>query len=399
MKIALVHDFLSQNGGAERVLAALHELWPKAPIFVLFHDKKKIPGAGDEDIHESFLARLPFGRTHYQWYLPWMPLATERYNLHDFDVVISSTSAFAKGVLTRPETLHISYCHTPTRYLWTETHTYISDLKYSPIIKIFLPRLIHRLRLWDKMSVDRVDHFIANSQTVRQRIQKYYRRESDVIYPPVATDNFFISDTVEDYFVTGGRLVPYKRMDLVVEAFNRLRWPLKIFGDGPELAALEKRALPNITFVGRISDRDKAKLLSRAKAFIHPQIEDLGITPIESMACGRPVIAYGVGGATETVLPNETGVFFHEQTWECLLDTLINFPELDWDSVRIREHARKFSDTVFKEKMQRYVLDRYEEFQRGFNQCQIPLSSPSTSRLVLHPVQERWQTLKRSSTW
>lgn len=375
MKIALVHDYLSQDGGAERVLDAFHEIWPEAPIFVLFHNKEKIERFRDADVRESFLRFLPGVKGHYQWYLPWMPLATERHNLHEFDVVLSSTSAFAKGVLTRPETLHVSYCHTPTRYLWTDTHEYIADLKYNPLIKALLPRLIHRLRLWDSMSVDRVDHFIANSDTVRARINKYYRRDSDIIYPPVDTENFFLSKPEElgNYFVTGGRLVPYKRFDLVIQVFNRLRIPLKIYGDGPERARLEAMALPNIEFLGRISDADKAKLLSKAQAFIHPQVEDLGITPIESMASGRPVIAYGVGGVTETVIPGVTGLFFHNQTWEALFEVVSSFSAHKWDSKLIREHAQKFGADRFKENMRRYIEDKYEEFKRSLNQCQMPI--------------------------
>ena len=373
MKIALVHDYLAQDGGAEKVLQAFHEIWPEAPIFVLFYDKNKMPRFKDSDIRESFISKLPGGRTHYQWFLPFMPVATERHNLHDFDLVLSSTSAFAKGVLTRPETLHISYCHTPTRYLWTDTHEYIADLKYNAIIKSLLPRLIHRMRIWDKMSVDRVDQFIANSDTVRQRIQKYYRRDSDIIYPPVDTNNFYISDIIGDYFVSGGRLVKYKRFDLIVEVFNRLRLPIKIFGDGPELENLKKIALPNIEFLGRISDRAKADLLSQAKAFIHPQVEDLGITPIESMASGRPVIAYPVGGASETVIPGVTGVFFREQTWESLLDTVLNFDEKAWDSQMIKNHAEKFSSDYFKERLESYVNEKYQEFKQGFSQCRIPI--------------------------
>ncbi len=372
MKIALVHDYLSQDGGAERVLSALHEIWPDAPVFVLFHDKKKIALRG-ATIHESLLARLPYGRTRFQWYLPIMPLATERHNLHDFDVVISSTSAFAKGILTRPETLHISYCHTPTRYLWTDTHEYIADLKYPAVVKAALPPLLHRLRLWDKMSADRVDYFVANSQTVRQRIEKYYRRDSAVIYPPVDVQSFFPADTVGDYFVSGARLVPYKRMDLLVHVFNRLRWPLKIFGDGPALDALRSQALPNIEFLGRISDQEKAKILRHAKAFIHPQVEDFGITPVESMASGRPVIAFAAGGATETIIPGETGLFFYEQTWESLLDTLLHFSHHTWDPARIRAHAERFDRDRFKSAMKRYVDDRYEEFERNLNQCQLAL--------------------------
>jgi glycosyltransferase involved in cell wall biosynthesis len=371
MKIALVHDYLSQDGGAERVLKAFHEIWPEAPIFVLFHDQDKIQDFKEADVRQSFLARMPFGKSHYQWYLPWMPLATERHNLHEFDVVLSSTSAFAKGVLTRPETLHISYCHTPTRYLWTETHEYISDLKYNRLVKALLPRLIHRMRLWDKMSVDRVDYFIANSRTVQQRINKYYRRESDVIYPPVEVGEQRLSSAIGDYFISGGRIVPYKRFDLLIKVFNRLKTPLKIFGTGPELEQLKKIAKPNIQFLGRVNEERKRELLRGAKAFIHPQIEDLGITPIESMACGRPVIAYGVGGVTETVIPGETGVFFHNQTWESLLDAVINFNDWDWDSEKIRARAEQFSADKFKNRVRGYVEERYEEFKRGLNQCEL----------------------------
>lgn len=373
MKVALVHDYLSQDGGAERVLHAFHELWPDAPIFVLFHDKKAITHFKDADIRESFIRFIPFGRKKYQWLLPWMPIATERHNLHDFDVVISSTSAFAKGVLTRPDTLHISYCHTPTRYLWTDTHEYISDLKYNRLVKLLLPPLIHRLRLWDKMSVDRVDHFIANSNTVRQRIQKYYRRESDIIHPPVDTEQFSVSPEIGSYFVTGGRLVPYKRMDLVIQVFNRLQWPLKIFGTGPERIRLQSMAKSNIEFLGRINEEEKAELLSHAKAFIHPQVEDFGITPVETMASGRPVIAYPIGGARESVIPGKTGVFFYEQRWESLLDTMLNFEANGWDSAAIRDHAKRFSADRFKLRMKRYVEDRYEEFKRGLNQCQLDI--------------------------
>ena len=373
MKVALVHDFLSQDGGAERLLKALHELWPEAPIFVLFHDRERYAELSEADVRESFIRFLPFGRRHYKWYLPWMPLATERHNLHDFDVVISSSSAFAKGVLTRPDTLHISYCHTPTRYLWTDTHEYIEDLRYSRLIKAFLPKLIHRLRLWDKMSADRVDHFIANSQTVRHRISKYYRRESSVIYPPVDTHLYSVSGDIQDYFVSGGRLVPYKRFDLLVQVFNRLKTPLKIFGTGPERNRLQGVAKSNIEFLGKITDDEKVKLLRHARAFIHPQVEDLGITPIESMAAGRPVIAYGVGGVTETVIPGETGVFFKEQSWESILDTVLNFDHTVWDQEKIHNWAQRFGANNFKRRLRQFVEQRYEEFRQDLDQCRIEI--------------------------
>lgn len=371
MKIALVHDYLSQDGGAERVLRAFHELWPEAPIFVLFEQKGKVAGFDQAIIRESFLARLPFGRTKYQWYLPLMPLAVEKYQLNEFDVVLSSTSAFAKGVLTRSDALHISYCHTPTRYLWTDTYEYIADLAYNRIVKSFLPTLLHRLRLWDKMSVDRVDHFIANSDTVRARIQKYYRRDSDIIYPPVASSQFAAAAPVEDYFLAGGRIVRYKRFDLLVRVFNRLGWKLKIFGDGPALADLRKIAKSNIEFLGRVSDEEKARLMVRTRAFINPQVEDLGITVLEAMAAGRPVIAYGVGGATETVIPNKTGVLFYEQNWQVLYQTLRDFDHQIWDAQVIRAWAQRFDENHFKDLIKQYVADKYSRHKAGQAQCRL----------------------------
>ncbi len=367
MRVALVHDYLAQDGGAERVLKSLHEIWPDAPIFVLFHDKKKIKFFNNKNIHESFLGKLPISDSSYQWYLPWMPLATEQHNLKDFDVVISTSSMFAKGVITSPNTLHISYCHTPPRFLWADNYNYISDLKQNRLIKFLLPHFIHRLRIWDQMSVDRVDNFIANSRTVQQRINKYYRRESEVIYPPVELSSCSLQKT-SDYYAGGGRLVGYKRFDLIVKVFNRLQWPLKIFGDGAEFDTLKKIAKPNIEFLGQITDEEKCKILSGARAFIHPQLEDFGITAVEAMACGRPVIAYNQGGATETIIPNETGIFFHAQTWESLLDALLNFNYENWDSGKIRQHAAKFDAINFKNNIQKYVVDRYEEFKHGFNQ-------------------------------
>lgn len=371
MKIALVHDYLAQDGGAERVLRAFHELWPEAPIFVLFANPGAVEGFADADIRESFIRWLPFGRTKFQWYLPLMPLATERHNLHEFDVVLSSTSAFAKGVLTRPDTVHISYCHTPTRYLWTDTHEYIADLPYNPFVKALLPRLIHRLRMWDQMSVDRVDHFIANSGTVHARIQKYYRRDSDIIYPPVAFEQFSIAEKIGDYFVTGGRLVPYKKFDLLIKVFNRLGWKLKIYGSGPALADLQKMAKPNIEFVGRVTDAEKAVLLRGAKAFLHPQVEDFGITPLEAMACGRPVIAYGVGGATETVIPGKTGVLFHDQSWETVYQVLQEFDAEAWDSQAIRDWAERFSTERFKTRIKQYIDTKYAEHQNVQARCRL----------------------------
>ncbi len=363
MKIALVHDYLAQDGGAERVLLSLHRMWPEAPIFTLFHQKGSVSGFDDADIRESYIARLPWGRKKYQWYLPLMPQAFESFDFTGFDVVISSTSAFAKGIITPPETVHICYCHTPTRYLWTDTQEYIADLKYPKVIKIFLPQLFHKLRVVDQLAAGRVDKFIANSHTVQERILKYYRRESEVVFPPADLSHATIATPIDDYFISGGRLVPYKRFDLIVEAFNRLKHKLIIFGDGPSMAELKNRSKENIVFTGRISEEEKMRLLSRAKAFIHPQLEDLGITPIESMANGRPVIAYGAGGALETVVDGVTGVFFNTQSWNALFEVVEKFDPAAWNPAVIRAHAEKFSTAVFEARMKEIVERVHKEHE------------------------------------
>lgn len=373
MKIALVHDYLAQDGGAERVLRAFHEIWPGAPIFVLFHDKKKIGYFSPDNIRQSFLKNFPFVKSCFQWYLPWMPAATEHHDLNEYDVVLSSSSGFAKGVITSPHTLHISYCHTPPRFLWADSHDYLSELKQGYLIRFLLPSLLHRLRLWDQMSAERVDKFIANSETVRQRIQKYYRRESHVIHPLVNVHLYQPPNQVGDYFVAGGRLVPYKRLDLVVKVFNRLGWPLRIFGTGTELRRLKKMSKPNISFLGKVSEAEKIILLSHAKAFIHPQLEDFGITPIESLAAGRPVIAFSQGGATETISHHHTGVFFPEQTWESLYTTLLKFDQTIWDGQKLHTESLRYHPDKFKQEILKYVCDTYEEFRRGWNQCELKL--------------------------
>lgn len=371
MKIALIHDYLAQDGGAEKVLKSFHEIWPEAPIFVLFHDRKKIADFNQAHIHESWISKMPFVSSHFQWYLPWMPQATEQYNLKNFDVVVSSSSAFAKGIIVQPGTLHISYCHTPARYLWTDPQEYVEELHYNRLVKSILPKIIHRLRLWDKISADRVDFFIANSKTVEQRIRKYYRRESTVIFPPVDLDSFSVSPTVENYFVAGGRLVPYKKLDVVIQAFNRLKYSLKIFGTGPELKKLQKMSKKNIEFLGRITEEEKKQLLQKAQAFIHPQLEDAGVTPLESLASGRPVIAYSQGGAVETITDGITGLFFHKQSWESLLHKILEFKNKKWDSGSIRENVVTYSKDNFKKTIKEFVEHRYEENKKNHFQAEL----------------------------
>lgn len=367
MRIALVHDHLNQIGGAEKVLQALHRLWPSAPIFTLLYDLKKTGGIfAHATVHESFLGRVPLARRFFSWMLPLMPTATENYDLADFDVVISSSSGFAKGVLTRPETLHICYCHTPTRYLWSDSQAYVEELRRVPrFVKRLLPLLLTPLRVWDKLAADRVDVFVANSRAVSRRIKKYYRRDSIVIHPPVETDRFAISSQPKSYFLTGGRLVAYKRFDIVVDACTKAGLPLVVFGSGPMEEDLKRRAGPTVRFVGRVDAGEQARLYANATAFIHQQEEDFGITPIEAMASGRPVIAYRRGGVIESVVEGETGVFFDTQSWECLADLLMRFDARVFDPEKIRRHAQMFSTAAFEHALQELVSHAYAKHQKN----------------------------------
>lgn len=365
MKIALVHDHLVQYGGAERVLKVLQELYPGAPVFTLIYDQRAMGNDFvQKDIRSSFLQSFPGVPRFYQWYLPLMPAAIEHHNLSEYDVVISSASAFAKGVITGPRTLHICYCHTPTRYLWTDSHSYVRDLHLNRLFRKLIPLYLTHLRKWDRLTADRVDHFVANSHNVADRITKYYRRESEVIYPPVETSQFALAEHTNHYYLAGGRLVAYKRFDIVVEAFNKLGIPLKIFGTGPEEKKLRKLARPHIEFVGKVSDARRAELYAHCLAFINPQEEDFGITVVEAMASGRPVIAYPAGGALETVVAGVTGEFFDEQTWESLGDTVIRFKPDQYDPVAIRQHAEQFSVETFKKRFADFV-EKAVHRQRG----------------------------------
>lgn len=364
MKVALVHDHLAQDGGAEQVLRVLARLYSSAPIFTLLAEEG-IAKQFTNRVDTSIIQRLPGGIKHYQWYMPFMPMAVEFFDLTDFDVVISDASAFAKGVITPVDTLHICYCHTPTRYVWDYTHQYISELKYNKYLKKIISLLLNYIRLWDRQAADRVDVFIANSKTVQKRIAKYYRRESTVIYPPVDIKQFTMATATGEFYLIGGRLAPYKRVDIVVKAFKDLGWQLKIFGDGVDLPRLREIAngAPNIEFLGRIDDHKKAELYRRCKAFINPQEEDFGITVVEAMASGRPVIAYEKGGATETVIDGQTGLFFKEQTSASLIAALKRFQEMEFTPSVIRAHAEQYSTERFEKEIREFVDKEYKKFK------------------------------------
>lgn len=357
--IALVHDHLIQDGGAERVLRVLSSMYPDAPIYTLLHDKKHFGDLAGREIKTSFLQRIPGSLRHYQWLLPLMPTATEHYDLRDFDIVISSTSAFSKGVIVHPNAHHICYCHTPTRYLWTDTQEYVRDLKAPGIVKRILPHYLSYLRQWDRLAAERVDTFVANSKTVKDRIRKYYQKDAHILYPPVDTEHFQISNAPKTYYVAGGRMVAYKRFDLIVDAANRLRAPMKIFGTGPFLETLKARAKDNIEFVGRVTDEEKAHLYANSIAYIHPQEEDFGITAVEAMACGRPVIAFGKGGALESVRHGVTGVYFAQQSWESLADAMVRLTDYTLDPLVIQKHAAQFSRQKFEHEMYTLVNNAY----------------------------------------
>lgn len=353
MRIALVHEYLNQFGGAERVLQVLCAIFPDAPVYTLFYDAKATGNVFEgKDIRTSFLQKAPFISRYHRLFPLFMPLAIEQFDFSDFDVVLSISASFAKGIITKPGTRHVCYCLTPPRFLWDDSQKFMEDFSYPGIIKKTFPPLITYLRLWDREASFRVDEFIAISGFVKDRIKKYYSRDAEVIYSPVNTDKFHISPQIDDYFFMAGRLVSYKRFDLAIEAFNKLGWPLKIAGTGPEMKRLKKMANDNIEFLGLISDEELANLYSHAKAFIFPQEEDFGITPLESMASGRPVIAYRSGGATETIVEDETGVFFDVQTKESLSLALRKFDHTKFDPENCRKQAEKFGIAIFSEKMQ-----------------------------------------------
>lgn len=363
MRIALVHDYLIQYGGAERVLEAFCELFPHAPIFTIIYDETLTRGAfRGRNIITSYLQKIPFSRSRHRFFPLLMPFAVEQFDLSRFDVVLSDSASFAKGVITKPSTLHISYCHTPPRYAWDDSHRYIGEFGYTSLVRLLVPFFMNYVRIWDGEAATRVDRFITNSDFVRRRIEKYYRRNAEIIYPPVDTSKFEIGEA-GDYFLMAGRLSAYKKFDLGIEVFNELGWPVKIVGTGPERKKLERMAKKNIEFMGAVSDKDLAKCYTHAKALIFPQEEDFGIVAVEAMASGRPVIAYRGGGALETVKDGGTGIFFEEQTPDSLLEALRNFKESDFTPEKIRSHALQFDKDVFKRKIIEFLERTLDEFR------------------------------------
>ena len=354
MRVAIVHDYLNQYGGAERVLEALHDLYPTAPVYTSIYDPEAMPALYRTwDIRTSWMQRLPGWRRHFQKYFLLYPSAFESFDLSDYDLVISSSSAYAKGIIPGAQAYHICYCHTPMRFAW-RTHDYISREELGPLQRGMLPLALSYVRLWDVATTPRVDHFVANSREVAARIKRYYGRTATIIPPPVELPPHRPA-APGDFYLAGGRLIPYKRLDLVVRAFTALRLPLKIFGDGRDRQRLQALAGPTVEFLGQISEAQRHELFASCRAFIFPGEEDFGITPLEAMSAGRPVIAYAAGGALETVVEGVTGRFFAEQSAAAIAVAVAASQRDAYDPAAIRRHAEQFSRERFLERMRKVI--------------------------------------------
>ncbi len=354
-RVALVHDYLVDTGGAERVVLALHALYPAAPIFTsVFDPQTTFAEFRPLDVRPSFLQRLPVRKSNYKFLLPLFPLAFESFDLAPFDLVISSASAFAKGVITAHDTAHVCYCHTPARFAW-RLPEYVAQEQMGHVKQAFIQLIVHYLRGWDFAAAQRVDHFVANSQVTARRIAKNYRRAAVVIPPPVQVEAFTPRADLGDYYLIVSRLAPYKRIELAVQAFNALRLPLKIVGAGTDAARLQKMAAPNIEFLGHVPFAQLGELYARARAIIFPGVEDFGLVPLEANAAGRPVIAFAAAGALETVRAGVTGAFFHEPTAQALAATVQATDVTQFDARVLRQHAEQFSVARFQERIAQFV--------------------------------------------
>lgn len=371
MKIAIVCDWLVTYAGAERVLEQMIQCFPEADLFTLidFLPPKDRGFLQHTAITTSFLQRFPFAKKLYRYYLPWMPLAIEQLDVSSYDLVISSSHAVAKGVLTHPHQLHISYVHTPMRYAWDLQHQYLQSTGLNRGIKSYLTkRLLHQMRLWDARTANGVDYFIANSNFIAKRIWKTYRRQADVIYPAINTELFTPHYSKEDFYLTASRLVPYKKMDLIVESFRHLPdKKLIVIGDGPDMKKVKAKAGANVELLGFQATPTLVHYLQRAKAFIFAAEEDFGLLPVEAQAAGTPVIAYGKGGALETIRgldhPTPTGLFFSEQTIPSLIQGIKQFETLSISPLDCANNAKRFSAGQFIERFKIYVFDKFDKFK------------------------------------
>jgi len=368
MKVAIIHDWLTGMRGGERCLEIFCELFPEADLYTLLH----IPGSVSPTIEKmgiktSFIQNLPFSKKGYRKYLPLFPMAIESFNLKGYDLILSCSHCVAKGIIPSPDALHISYVLTPMRYAWDMYGEYFGENRNRMILFF-----IHYLRMWDVTSSQRVDHFLCISKHVENRIKKFYRREAEVIHPPVEIKRFRLQDRKENFFLIVSSFAPYKKIALAIEAFNRLGYPLKIIGSGPEEKRLRSMAGSHVEFLGWLPDEVIADCYSKCRALIFPGEEDFGIVPLEAMACGKPVIAYGRGGTLETIISYDqrgsvkgdtpTGLFFYEQNIDSLINAVEQFGriEREFDPVAIRNHTLKWDTEIFKEKIKKNIVQKME---------------------------------------
>lgn len=365
-RVALVHDWLVSEGGGEQVLRCFHELYPDAPIYALVYDEEKAPKwLAECEVRTTYIQGWPGGRTHHKLLLPFMPKAWEALDLTEYDLVLSSCSSCCKGVITRPDAVHVCYCHSPIRYVWDLYYDYLEGA--SGIKHAVMPCMIHKMRIWDFQAAQRVDRFVANSDYVGRRIAKYYRRESTTIHPGIRIPDGRVYEERGDYYFVLSRFVGYKRIDIAIEACNMLGRKLVVAGSGGEKEAkLRAMAGPTVEFAGRVSDEQLRDYYAHAKAFLFPGIEDFGLTPLEAMAGGAPVLAYGQGGALETVVDGRTGMFFHEQTPEALANCIEEFERCSFSAAACRARAEQFSQDKFKSQIAAFCRRALvEEEKRG----------------------------------
>lgn len=368
LHIAIVHDWLTGMRGGEKVLEVLCELHPGADLFTLLHNRGSVsPSIEQRNIQTSFVDSLPFKETGYRRYLPLFPRAVESFDFSSYDLILSTSHCVAKGAIPRSGAVHLCYCHTPMRYVWEMYEDYFGKGRAGILTRAAMKYFAPRLRQWDVRSSERVHSYVANSQNVARRIHQYYGRAADVIHPPVDTALFRCSERDEGYYLIVSALVPYKRVDLAVRVFTILGERLVVVGKGPELEALKAGASPNIEFLGWQHEAELAKLYAGCRALVFPGVEDFGIVPLEAMASGKPVIAFGRGGALETVVAegnHRTGLFFSEQTEASLREALVRFQKIPFDPKIIRAHAEQFDREKFKKRLGDYILEKIEEAGR-----------------------------------
>jgi glycosyltransferase involved in cell wall biosynthesis len=363
LKVAIVHDWFTVDGGAEKVCREIINLYPQADIYSLIDflsDTDREVILKGKRSKTSVIQKFPFSKKYYRYYLPWFPYAIEQINLNDYDLIISSSYAVAKGVLTHSNQVHVCYCHSPMRYLWDLYFSYIPKTKWTNFpLAYFMRHYISKLRQWDVISSNRVDMFVANSENIARRIKKVYRRDSIVVYPPLFTDKFPLVTEKEDYYVSASRLVPYKKVELAILAFKKLpNKHLKVIGDGPKLAKLSQLAkgAKNIEILGFLEQKEFAKVLGNAKAFINSSFEDFGIAPVEAQACGTPVIAFAKGGVLETTIKDKTAIYFYEQTPEAIIEAIDKFEESTlWSADEIHKFANSFNNERFAREFTKVV--------------------------------------------